>query len=251
VSLGPEALIGAALVALLAGFVKGAVGFALPLILVSGLGVIVEPRLAVAGLILPTVVANGIQAMRSGLGDARDSIREHAVYIAVVCVAIIVTAQFVTSIPAGVMYVLLGVPVVMLSAVQLAGRRFHIRPESRRRTEVLIAVGAGMMGGIAGTWGPPTVLYLLALDTPKARQMVVQGVVYGLGAVSLLIGHLRSGLLNAETAPFSAFLLLPALAGMWAGLALGDRLDQQKFRRLTMAVLIVAGLNLIRKGLQG
>lgn len=241
----------AVLITLFAGFVKGAVGFALPLIMVSGMGIFIEPQLVVAAIILPIVVSNALQSLRGGLAAARDAVREHAVYICIVCAAIFVTAQFVTSIPPNAMYVALGVPVVLLSAIQLAGLRFRVAPDNRRRVELPIALAAGIMGGLAGTWGPPTVLYLLALDTPKARQMVVQGVVYGLGSITLLAGHLRSGLLNAETAPLSAMLVVPALMGMAAGFALGNRLDQEKFRKATMAVLIVAGLNLIRRGLQG
>jgi uncharacterized membrane protein YfcA len=245
------ALTGAALVTLFGGFVKGAVGFAMPLIMVSGMGIFLEPHLVVAGIVLPIVVSNALQTARGGLGEARDAVREHRLYIAVVCVAIFLTAQLVNAIPPRAMYVFLGVPVVVLTAIQLAGVRFRVPPNARRRTEALIALAAGTMGGIAGTWGPPTVLYLLALDTPKARQMVVQGVVYGLGSVTLLAGHLQSGILNRETLPFSAMLVVPALLGMWLGFALGDRLDQERFRKLTMAVLIVAGLNLVRKGVQG
>jgi uncharacterized membrane protein YfcA len=248
---GAVAFAGAVLVTLFAGFVKGAVGFAMPLIMISGMGVFLEPTLVVAGVILPIVVANTLQTLRGGLSHARDAVGEHVIYIAIVCIAIFVTAQFVTAIPAAVMYIVLGVPVVVLSAIQLAGLGFHIAPDRRRVSEVLMALAAGIMGGLAGTWGPPTVLYLLALDTPKARQMVVQGVVYGLGSITLLAGHLRSGILNAETLPFSAILVAPALLGMWGGFAFGDRLDQQKFRKVTMAVLIIAGLNLIRRGLQG
>lgn len=249
--LGLSTLVGAVLVTLFGGFVKGAVGFAMPLIMVSGMGVFMDPHLVVAGIVLPILVSNGLQTIRGGLGPARDAVREHAVYIAIVCAAIFLVAQFITAIPARAMYVLLGVPVVALSAIQLAGVRFRIREGSRRRAEVLIALASGIMGGLAGTWGPPTVLYLLALDTPKARQLVVQGVVYGLGSVTLLAGHLQSGILNRETLPLSALLIAPALAGMWVGFALGDRLDQERFRKLTMAVLIVAGLNLVRKGVQG
>jgi uncharacterized membrane protein YfcA len=223
----------------------------MPLIMVSGMGIFLEPHLVVAGIVLPIVVSNALQTARGGLGEARDAVREHALYIAIVCVAIFLTAQLVTAIPARAMYVFLGVPVVLLTAIQLAGVRFHIAPTARRRAEALIALAAGTMGGIAGTWGPPTVLYLLALDTPKARQMVVQGVVYGIGSVTLLAGHLQSGILNRETLPFSALLVVPALLGMWLGFALGDRLDQARFRKLTMAVLLVAGLNLVRKGVQG
>ncbi len=249
--LAASAWIGAVLVTLLAGFVKGAVGFAMPLIMISGMGVFLDPQLVIAGIILPIVVSNTLQTIRGGLGAALDAIREHAIYIAIVCVAIFITAQFVTTVPGHVMYILLGIPVVLFSFVQLAGLRLRIADGWRRTTEVLIALAAGVMGGMAGTWGPPTVLYLLALDTPKARQMVVQGVVYGVGSLMLLAGHLKSGILNAETTPFSALLVLPALVGMWGGFAIGDRLDQEKFRKATMTVLIVAGLNLIRRGIQG
>jgi uncharacterized membrane protein YfcA len=57
--------------------------------------------------------------------------------------------------------------------------------------------------------------------------------------------------LNAETAVFSAALLPAALAGMGVGFRLQDRMDQDRFRRITLIVLVVAGANLIRKGLAG
>ena len=104
---------------------------------------------------------------------------------------------------------------------------------------------------MAGTWGPTTVLFLLAINTPKTRQIVIQGVVYGLGSVSLLFAHLQSGILNAATAPLSIALLVPAVIGMWLGFQIHDRLDQQRFRQITLIVLVIAGVNLIRRGLFG
>jgi uncharacterized membrane protein YfcA len=81
--------------------------------------------------------------------------------------------------------------------------------------------------------------------------MLVQGVVYGLGSVSLLTGHLSSGVLNLTTAPFSVALLIPAFLGMQVGFKLSDRLDPVKFRKITLVVLLVAGANLVRRGLMG
>ena len=43
-------------IALFAGLVKGVVGFGLPTILISGLSTFLSPELALAGLILPTVL---------------------------------------------------------------------------------------------------------------------------------------------------------------------------------------------------
>ncbi|MBS1302200.1 sulfite exporter TauE/SafE family protein [Loktanella sp. SALINAS62] len=238
-------------VTFLGGFVKGAVGFAMPLIMISGMGILIDPKLVVAGIIFPIVVSNFWQVLHAGLVPAGEAIKEHWRYVLVVCVMILISAQFLTLIPTDAMFVILGVPVVALCLIQLLGWRPRIAPRFRRMFEWGAGFLAGTLGGLAGTWGPPTVLYLLALDTPRARQMAVQGVIYGSGSVMLLLGHLQSGILNAQTWKLSALLVLPALMGMWLGFKLGDRFDQDRFRRMTLLVLVVAGANLVRRGLMG
>ncbi len=81
--------------------------------------------------------------------------------------------------------------------------------------------------------------------------MVVQGVIYGAGSVVLVLAHLRSGILNGETVWFSVAMLPAALIGMTIGFRLQDRMDAALFKKATLGVLVVAGVNLIRKGLLG
>ena len=246
-----ELFVFAVAVTILAGFVKGTVGFAMPLVMISGMGILIDPRIVVAGIVIPILISNGLQVWRAGFGQAREALREHWRYCLLVCIMILISAQFVTLIPPEPMFIVLGIPVVVLCAVQLAGWQPRLSAAMRPRFEWIAGILAGALGGLAGTWGPPTVLYLLALDTPRDRQMAVQGVIYGLGSIMLFVGHLQSGILNAQTWSFSALLVLPAVVGMWLGYRLGDRLDQVKFRRATLLVLIVAGLNLIRRGVMG
>ena len=247
----PTHLAMAAIIALLAGLVKGAVGFALPLIMISGLSSFLDPRLALAGILVSVVVTNMAQTFRTGPAPALAAARLHWRYLAVIVVAIFTAAQFVTAIPRETFYFVLGVPVVALSLIQLAGVRVTIPPRLRQAAEWPAGLASGVLGGLAGTWGPTTVLFLMAVETPKDRQMVVQGVIYGVGSVVLFAAHLRSGVLNWDTAPFSAALLAPALLGLWLGFRLADRMDQALFRRITLIVLVVAGLNLLRKGVAG
>ncbi|MGI9388624.1 MAG: sulfite exporter TauE/SafE family protein [Boseongicola sp.] len=249
--LGPDLLIAAVLLAFFAGFVKGAVGFALPMIMISGLGSFLAPEIALAGLIIPALVTNFWQALRNGLAQAIHSIQGHWRYLTILVFCLALSAQLVTRLNEEALFLVLGVPVTIFAAVQLAGWQLSIDPRNRRRTELGLGAFAGAFGGISGVWGPPTVMYLTALKTPKQEQMRVQGVVYGAGAVMLTLAHLRSSILNAETAKLSALLVLPALLGIALGFAVQDRMSQEKFRRATLLVLIIGGLNLIRRGMVG
>lgn len=247
----PITLVLACAIALFAGVVKGAIGFALPLIIVSGLSTVMDPKIAIASMILPVVMSNLVQTFRQGLDEAMSATREYWRYICVVCVAILVVAQTLPYFPTQVFNLVLGIPVVGLSIMQLVGFRPTIAPEKRSRADWVIGLISGIFGGLAGTWGPTTVLYLIAIGTPKARQMIVQGVIYGTGSIALFVAHLNSGLFNKDTAPLSALLVLPAFAGMWVGFRLQDRMDAELFRKATLVLLTIAGLNLIRRGLFG
>ena len=59
--LAPAGFVLAFVVALVAGTIKGLVGFAMPMIMVSGLSSIMAPDLALAGLILPTLARMGFR----------------------------------------------------------------------------------------------------------------------------------------------------------------------------------------------
>lgn len=242
---------GAVAIALLAGFVKGAVGFAMPMIMISGISSFASPSFALAALIVPTLLSNLWQALRQGPRAAFASVRAHWRYLVILLVMILITAQFVSVLPVQVFLLILGLPITLFAALQLIGWRPQIDARFRRVTEAGVAAVSGAIGGLSGVWGPPTVLYLTALGTPKGEQLRVQGVIYSTGAIMLTLAHLRSGVLNPETGAISALLAVPALLGMWLGFLVHDRLDQERFRKITLIVLTVAGLNLIRRAVFG
>ncbi len=234
------------LVALFAGIVKGMVGFALPMIMISLLGMFLPPDVALAGLILPTLVTNGFQALRQGPRAAWAAAKQFRVYLVMAAVLLVVSAQLYVLLPVWVLFLSIGLPVTAFSLMQLLGLRFHL---TRQSVPVEIAVGSvsGFIGGLSGVWGPPLVAYLTALHTEKRMQMRTQGVAFALGSVLLLLAHGASGVVRSDTLGFSALLCLPALLGMWLGGQVQDRIEQETFRRATLIVLLLAGLNLVRR----
>ena len=235
----------------LAGFVKGAVGFAMPMIMISGLGSLMPPEIALAALLLPTLVANLVQSFGDGLGVAGAVARRYWIFIAMMLVFLVSSAQLVTLIPDRVLFLVIGVPIVAFALFQLGGWRLHLNPETRLRDELMLGGVAGFVGGLSAVWGPPLVAYLVAIDADKREAIRAQGVIYGIGAVALVSAHLQSGVLNRATLPLSAAALVPALFGLWLGASLHARMPQATFRRAMLAVLAVAGLNLVRRGLMG
>lgn len=234
-------------ITLFAGFVKGAVGFAMPMIMISGFSSFLPPEVALAGLILPTVVTNLSQAFRQGRQVAWETVMTYRRILTATVMFILVSASFVHVIPQDMFLLLLGLPITAFAVAQLAGVSLALRLEHRARAEWILGAIGGLYGGISGVWGPPLLVYLLSIGANKNETVRAQGVVFLIGAAVLFVAHLTSGVLTEQTLAFSALLVVPAQIGQVLGNRIQDRLDQTRFRRWTLALLILTGLNLMRR----
>jgi uncharacterized protein len=249
--LSPTVFWAAMAVTLFAGFVKGAVGFAMPLIMMGAFSSFLSPQLALAGLILPTLATNLSQAFRQGVAPALGTMRTYHRFLIATLVFIVISSGFVHVIPKWLFLLGLGVPITAFALAQFAGVNLAMRLEHRARAEWVLGAIGGLYGGVSGIWGPPLIIYLLSIGAEKRETVRVQGVVFLMGACVLLLAHLRTGVLNAETLAFSATLSVAALIGLAGGYYVQDRMDQRRFRRWTQVLLILTGLNLTRQALMG
>ncbi|MEM1265230.1 MAG: sulfite exporter TauE/SafE family protein [Pseudomonadota bacterium] len=234
-----------------AGFVKGTVGFALPMIVVSGVGSLTSAETAIVAILLPSLVTNLMQAFREGLGEAALTLRRYWRLNLILFALIGLVAQLVVVLPEWALFAILGTMVVTFGLLQLAGWRPTIPLVARVRAQWVAGGMAGVFGGLAGVWGPPILMYFLACNTPKKEQVRAQGISFLIGSLVLIGAHMASGLLNRDSAVFSAAMVLPAVIGMAVGQAVQDRLNQALFRKLTLTVLALAGLNLLRRAVFG
>jgi uncharacterized membrane protein YfcA len=248
---GTAGLLAAAAVLFAGGVAKGATGFALPLVAVGGLAAFLPAQTAVALMIVPTLATNIWQALRQGLGAAGETLARYRRLNLALLPTILICAQLLAALPDRPIFLILGVGLVGFSALQIAGPRLPVTGPRAHAAEIGAGLVGGFFGGVAGIWGPPIALYLMARDTPKAEAMRAMGLSFLLGSVVLTLGHTASGVLDREGAALSAFALAPVAAGMAAGLALADRMDQALFRRVALAVIVVAGLNLLRRAAFG
>ncbi len=247
----PALLLATAAIMLLGGFVKGAVGFALPMIGIGGIGSFMPAQETVAILLFPTLFSNLWQTLRQGIGPAAMTLRQFWKLNLMLGLTIGLAAQLVPQIPSAGLFIFLGGLVSAAAALQLVGWRPRAPAAAKPRNilEVVTGLFAGVCGGLSGVWGPPVMFFLISLETEKTLQIRSLGLAFLVGSAILVPAHFQSGILDNVTLPFSLAMCLPVAVGMGLGLRYQDRMDQALFRKIALAVLCVAGLNLLRRGL--
>ena len=235
-------------VCFVAGFIKGIIGFGMPMIILGASAAISLPSLGLAVLLLPTLVTNIYQVSLFGRTELIASVKEFKFFLLSCLLGLLVGAKLFVVANLNSLVGGIGLVVLVLSFVQLIKIKGPERNNSMRLSSIF-GVITGLLGGGTGIWGPTTVLYLTSIATPKQHQILVQGLTFAFSSVFLLIAHLYTGIFNYNTGPLSAFMILPAMIGMLFGVGVQKYLNQEKFRLITLISLCVGGIYLMFRSL--
>jgi uncharacterized membrane protein YfcA len=142
---------------------------------------------------------------------------------------------------------LLGGIVLCFSVTAYLTPNLRIAPPAEKWIGAVAGFAGGLIGGVSTVHGPPITLYLVALRLPKEVFIGATGLIWFCAALPLTAAYIYHGVLTAELAAFSALACVPAIGGQFLGQWVRDRIDQETFRKLLFAALLLLGLNLIRR----
>ena len=240
-------LIVAAATFLFAGTIKGTVGIGLPTATVGILSQFVDPRQAIALLLLPALVTNTWQTHRSQY--FKRGFDQLWPFTLAMMVMILVFTQFAAVVPAEVLMASVGCAVVIFVATHLLAKPFQVPANQDKSVQFVTGGIAGFMGGLTSIWAPPMVIYLMTRDLSKDDFVGALGFIILAGTIPLTLGYLNAGLLTSTLAIYSALMIVPTWLGFVIGEQLRRRLDGDQFRNALLLVFFLMGLNLIRRGL--
>ncbi len=238
-------------VLLLAGIIKGVSGFALPLTILAGLSFVLPAQTVVATIAFPALVSNFLQAQRTGAKPAMETFREYWLLNLILVATVFACTRLVVTLDEQFFFLILGVGAFSLGVLQALGWPRRIPENLHLPLQVPFGLVAGFFGGLAGIWGAALLIYYLSLRLKKTEFVRAVGVSYFVASIPYVVGHLRNGVLNFETAQLSLLALIPTLIGLGIGQAIQDRLNQTVFRRVVLAILLLMTLNLVRRGIWG
>ena len=230
---------------LTAGTVKGAVGLGLPTTAVGIMTLTMDPRSAIALILIPMLTTNAWQAYRSG--QVLRAMRTYLPFAMMLVIGVGVTVMLTRNAPDRVLFATLGGAILIFVAVNVTRWAPHIPDRLDRPAQIIAGAISGVMGGMTSVWAPPMAVYLAARHVPKDEFVRASGLLIFLGSLPLVAGYVRQGYMTGETALVSAALLIPTFAGFSLGERLRHRMSEATFRKALLFVFFLMGLNLIRR----
>ena len=229
-----------------AGGVKGVIGLGLPLTAISIIGAVVDLRTAIAYIAIPVVATNLYQAFDGG--RTPEMLRKYWVINLCSVAGTVVGTQILFIVDPRILITLLGGVVILYVAINAS--RFRIRISDRAAPWAAPPLGmlSGLLTGTTGSVGIPIALYLQARDVDKESFLRAIALTFLISSSVLVLALLEKGAISRESAIISAVSLVPAFAGMAVGQRLRGRLSEDRFRVFVFMFLMIAAVNLIRKG---
>lgn len=228
---------------LFAGLVKGTLGIGLPTTAVSLMAVLVDARTAVALVIIPMVVLNAWQIYRQRM--LMETVREFWIFSVVLSLSIFCTSMVATNISIKVVTYMLGFIVAIFSFGSLLKQVPELPQRYDKLAQVIAGAVSGIIGGVAGLWSPPMVMYLSSKRLSSERFVGIVGLFLFFGSLFLLFGYVYNGTLTPKIAATSFVLLPIALVGFYFGEKFRRRIDAKRFERYLLIFFFIAGCNLI------
>ena len=235
----------AMLVFLLAGTVKGALGIGLPTISISMLAQFVDPRVAIALLLVPALFSNTWQIYRGG--QIAKSARRLWPFVSSMAVVMFLASLFAARASTKTLVAGIGVMVVLWTVTSLVRTPRQIPAHLDRPAQFVAGVVSGITGGLTAIWSPSMVVYLLSAGCEKDDFVRFTGFIILCGTVPLTVGYVLNGLLDKQLAIASCMMVIPTLLGFSVGERIRNIMSVQQFQKAVLVVFCLMGLNLIRR----
>ncbi len=243
----PELLVIVLIIFLLAGTVKGVIGFGLPTVSLAVLTVVVELPVAVLLMVIPSAITNIWQAVDGP--HFLDLMRRFWLMLLASAVGVWFSYGLLLVVNPKNMTALLGVVLCIYAAVSLHRGRLIPRLTHERFVSPAVGLVTGALAGATGSLVMPMVPYLQALDLERDTLVQMMGISFAVSTCAIGLAIADHGGYDSKLVLLSLVALVPALAGMKLGRLLRQRLPELVFRRCLFAGLLVIGIRLIWKGL--
>ncbi|OIQ51625.1 Sulfite exporter TauE/SafE [Pseudodesulfovibrio hydrargyri] len=231
-------------IVLAAAFLQGLTGFGFGLIALPLLGFFMGIKTSVPLMVLLAAIISIYLSLR-----LRKSIDLKSAFtlLAASLIGIPLGVYILKRVPAQGLSICVGVIMVAFTSYQ-----FLARPKPRsfgKRLTVLAGFFSGVLGGSLGVSGPPVIVYTALQPWTKDRAKATLACFFALSNVVIIATHAASGMLTGEVLHLYALCLPALLAGIFLGIKAYDRLSDNGYRQLALALVFTLGCMMLYRNI--
>ena len=232
---------------LIAGFVKGALGFGLPVVAVTVLPFLIPVETALALNALVIMTTNLQQIFQAGA--TRDGLVAGWPMMLGMALMVPVGALFTVGISTAALMTILGSFVLLFVISSFFNPALRVPRGWERRIGFGMGLASGFVGALTSSPGPIFVMYVVSLHLPRPVYMAALGSIMTLFGLVVTASYISVGVLRWEHMATGVLATVPAFLGMWLGNAAGKKLGVEAFRRIVLVLLGILAALMIRRAL--
>lgn len=228
---------------LVAGIVKGTLGFGVGLVSATLLLQLFPPKPTLIVLILPIGLSEVGLLVNAGVPWGL--LRDHAAFFLLLIPGAIAGVLGLIAVPVNVLYLALSGYIVVFLAVQRYEARAY-RLAKRRGFGAVSGVASGLLGGSFGAAGPPTVPYLYINTRDEARSVFVGGMAaaYVVPQIVRLPPLVLAGRFDSRKLLLGSGAAAIVLVGLGLGSYLRPHIPEDAFQLVVKGVLLLMATQL-------
>lgn len=224
---------------LVAGVVKGVVGFGFPIIVLIVLTLVIGLLDALAIIVIPTLATNIGQALTGSW--LPQIFRRMWLYFLLAMIFIFLTSFYIGEANIDLLTGLLGAVLVTFALTRLFNIRIFIHPKHEPALSVILGAINGTLTGFTGSFMVPSVLYMQALGFQRDMLIQAMGVFFAMSTLMLTISLGRNDLISRQQLMISLYALIPSFIGVYAGRWMRRRIDESVFQKMFLAAVLILG----------
>jgi uncharacterized membrane protein YfcA len=230
---------------LAAGFIKGLTGLGYSTTCLGILAVFIDPKLAIALVIIPSVTSNIFVMVE--VKQFRSTLKR--LWPAYLCVlpGLILGLYLLKSVDSDFPRALLGTVLVAYGGWALTGANPTTSPLWEKRLTAPVGFATGVINGLTGSQVMPLVPYLLSLRLDKNTLIQGANISFTPSSLIMLVGMNKLGIIDEAVVIASTLGIAPMFAGVYLGGKLRRRKDDAFFRKAVLFVMVALGVGLVVK----
>jgi len=230
---------------MIAGFVKGVVGFGFPIIALIILTLSIGLLEALALVVIPTLITNLWQAFSGE--HLRAIFGRMWRYFLVAVVFVWITSDYLDLVDVNWLTMLLGTVLFFFALSRLFNFHFTVPPRYESVLSVPLGAVNGILTGLTGSFMVPSVLYMQAIGLRGDMLVQAMGIFFSISVFTLAVSLERNDLISVEQAQLSLLALIPSIIGLLIGRWSRRQIDEDRFQHIfLMSVLVLGGYIVVR-----